>query len=152
MRDIGDWTTRLAKVIEEALTEFRGHVQDDIEMFAVDCSPWNGFLGLALLTGAEVEQDSLLHDPAEMAAWKYFDFGSGLRSWAPTGELGRQMQQEYQAANDAHDAIAERFFRACAEALAADGVQQELRRYSLGKTFRISVCHPDSGQEYYPPT
>src|SRR5688500_11280215 len=93
------WTIRLAELIANALTEFRGKVKGRIECLAVDCHPWNGTLDLAILTHAEVLSDPLLATPNEMAAWKYFHFTSALTPWKHVDDLALQMQKEYENAS-----------------------------------------------------
>lgn len=145
------WTARLAGLIENALREFRDQVAGQIESFAVDCHPWNGVLDLAILTHDEVVNDRLLIDPAEMAAWKHYHFGSSLASWPAVGDLASQMREAYSKSNDRAD-VAEEYLRACADAVATPAVQQALSKYDLTDAFRISVCHPDTDKEYYQPT
>jgi len=129
--------------------EFREQVDGQIECFAVDCHPWHGTLDLAVLTHAEVKNDPVLSDPAEMAAWKHYHFASRLASWAAASELAAQMQAAYNAANENRAGVAEEYLRACASAVATDEVQQSLARYELSHAFSISVRHPDNEQEYY---
>jgi hypothetical protein len=52
---------------------------------------------LAALTGAEAAADPLLADPAEMAAWRYWNFTAGLPAWRPAERLGREMRTAYEA-------------------------------------------------------
>jgi len=144
------WTARLAGLIVNALSEFRGQVDGQIEAFAVDCHPWHGGLGLAMLTHDEVVNDPVLFDPAEMAAWKHFDFGSNLASWQAAADLASQMREAYYKSND-HADVAEEYLRACADAVATPAVQQALSKYDLTDAFRIFVRHPDTDKQYYQP-
>jgi hypothetical protein len=142
------WTTRLAALIEMALAEFRDQVQGQIDSFAVDCHPWNGVLDLAILTHDEVLNDPLLFNPAEMAAWKHYHFGAGLKSWQAAGKLASQMRETYDKSTD-RPAVAEEYLRACAAAVATTAVQQSLSRYPMTDGFRIAVRHPDTDKEYH---
>ena len=146
---LDEWTMTLAGVIANALVDFRQNVHDRVVIFAVDCHPWNGVLGLAFLTDAEVEDDPLLSDPAEMAVWKHFDFASGLSSWQHAAELAMQMRAAYEKTAEDRAGIAEGYFRACAVAVASRVVQEALSRYDLRDPFKISVAHPDTGIEFY---
>jgi hypothetical protein len=67
----------LTTLISTALGEFRAVTDDEMEMFAVDCHPWNGVIVLAFLTHAELKDAPFLSEAALMAAWKYYDFGAG---------------------------------------------------------------------------
>jgi len=146
------WITGLSGAIANSLVEFRGKVQEQIVIFAVDCHPWNGVLDLALLTASEVKHEPLLADPAEMAAWRHFHFSSGLASWRAAAELELQMRAAYERAGEDRAGVAEDYFRACAAAVASSRVQQSLSGYKLRDDFRISVPHPDTEKEYYTPT
>jgi hypothetical protein len=150
-RPAGDeWAAQLSGLIAGALDVFRGEVKDRIEIFAVDCHPWNGVLDLALLTQAEAANDPLLCDPTEMAAWRSYHFASGLACWSPASELARQMQEAYDESGEDRAATAESYLRACARAVATEGVQRSLSRYEVSEAFRICVRHPDNEAEFYP--
>jgi len=142
------WTTRLAESILNALIEFRGEVEGKIDALAVDCHPWNGVLDLAILTQNEVVADPLLSEPAEMAAWKHYHFGSNLTAWRTVTELAAQMREEYSKSTDRVN-VAHEYLQACAAAVAMSGVRQALSSYELTDAFRISVRHPDTEKEYY---
>ena len=143
------WAKQLAGLIRGSILEFSEQVTDQIEMVAVDCHPWNGFLALAALTHAEALRDPALADPAEMAAWEHYDFGSTLASWTPASNLSLQMREEYSEAGNFKAGVAEAYFRACAAAVGSDEVRRSLASRWLSDTFRISVAHPDTGEEYF---
>jgi hypothetical protein len=140
----------LTKLITTALGEFRA-VDDEMEMFAVDCHPWNGVIVLAFLTHAELQDASFLAEAAEMAAWKYYDFGAELACWRSAPELGSRMRTAYEEAGNDRSTVVTQFLQACAEAVASKQVQDVLSTYRLAEKFRITISHPDTGEEYYPP-
>lgn len=143
----GDWTPRLAEAIAGAVREFAPTLDGAaVVLLALDCHPWNGTLGLSALTAAEVEADSLLNDPAEMAAWKHYDFAARLASWQPSAGLGAEMQASYEASE--RPAIAAAFLSACAAAVLLPSVSAALTSLAQADGFRWSVTHPDSGQEF----
>lgn len=142
-----DWTPRLAEAIAGALREFAPMLNGGaVSLLAVDCHPWNGTLGLSALTAAEAEVDSLLNDPAEMAAWKHYDFAASLASWQPTTGLGAEMQAVYETGD--RPAAAASFLSACAAAVYSPAVSAALASLTEADGFRWSVTHPDSGQEF----
>lgn len=143
----GDWTPRLAQAIAGSVREFAPTLDSAaIVLFALDCYPWNGTLGLSALTTAEVEADSLLNDPAEMAAWEHYDFAAGLASWQQAAGLGAEMQAAYDAGE--RPAITAAFLSACAAAVLSPAVSAALTTLPQAEGFRRSVTHPDSGQEF----
>jgi hypothetical protein len=146
---IDDWEIKLSALVARALEAFSILAQDRVELFAVDCHPWNGIIVLAFLTASEAEQNPQLREPAEMAAWKYYDFPSVLPNWQPPSDLGSTMRNAYENAGGDRAAVADTFFRACAAAVGTSAVQEALAKYPRSDTFRISICHPDTGREYY---
>jgi hypothetical protein len=87
-----------------------------------------------------------------MAAWKFFHFSSGLASWQAEAELGQRMCRHYhQSTEEDRASVAEGYLRACAIALEAGVVQEAISRYELSEDFGLSVPHPDSDEEFYPP-
>lgn len=146
-----NWIDKLSKAIADALIEFREQIRDQIELFAVDCHPWNGAIVLALLTASETRKDPSLVDSTEMAAWKHYDFGSVLSSWKAVLTLGSDMRTTYNNSEEDRALVAEQYLLACAAAVATKSVQEALSKYHLSDTFRIHVRHPDSEMEYYPP-
>jgi hypothetical protein len=145
------WAKQLARAVAATLQEYRAHLRDTpIALFAVDCHPWNGFLGLALLTAEEANADGQLADPAEMAAWRHYNFSNGLAAWHPAAVLGREMQEAYAAASD-RKVAADAFLKACALAMASAEAAAAIELLDRDNRFRISVAHPDGGQEFYPP-
>jgi hypothetical protein len=143
------WSTQLATAIQNALIDFRAQIDDQVEMFAIDCHPWNGVLVLAMLTRSETKSDILLADPAEMAAWKHYDFGANLETWRRGNKLTLQMKADYERAGESRVSVAESYLRACSDAVASDVVQLALSNFDRAIGFRISVAHPDSGMEFY---
>ena len=142
-----DWTPRLAEAVAGALREFAPTLGGEpVILLAVDCHPWNGTLGLSGLTAAEAEADSLLNDPAEMAAWEHYEFAARLASWQPTAGLGAEMQAAYDAGD--RPAVAAAFLSACAAAVRSPSVSAALTSLTQADGFRWSVTHPDSGQEF----
>jgi len=77
----GDWMAHLADAIGAAVREFAPAIANNQTiLFAVDCHPWHGMLGLALLTADEAVGYPRLNDPAEMAAWRHNDFATNLKA------------------------------------------------------------------------
>jgi hypothetical protein len=145
-----NWATKLADAIVEAVREFAPQLGTEaVAMLAVDCHPWHGTVALALLTAAEVELDQRLADPAEMAAWRHFEFTRELSSWRPVAELGRQMQAAYDAGDRSQ--LAEAFQRACATAVSSPQVAAALARLRRAAGLRLSVAHPDDRREFVAP-
>jgi hypothetical protein len=143
-----DWARRLAVVIAAAVRELSTRLRGTpVIQLAVDCHPWNGTLGLSVLTAAEVEADPVLNDPSEMAAWRHFNCSAGLAAWQPAGTFGREMQTAYTTAAD-RKAAADEFFRACATAVSSPEVGTAVALLDTDSRFRVSVAHPDDGREY----
>jgi hypothetical protein len=140
----------LADAIAAAVREFAPKLRGEaVALLAVDCHPWHGSIALAILTVAEVAADGLLADPAEMAAWRHYDFARGLSSWQPVAGLGQEMQAAYEAGD--RPAVGEAFLRACAAAVSSPQVAASLELLERSGDFRISVAHPDDGHEFVPP-
>jgi hypothetical protein len=149
-----DWIPRLASAIAASLREFGPRQLRGQPIVALDfgCFPWHGSVELSVLTAAEVDADQVLFERGEQAAWHYYNFPVGLASWEPATELGRQMGEAYSADDEGdEDARAEAFLRACALALASPEVTAALGSLQRHPTFRISVAHPDSGRQFWPP-
>jgi hypothetical protein len=143
-----DWVPRLAATVAATIREFAPRLGGiPVKMLAVDCHPWNGFVGLAVLTADEAIKDGTLADPSEMAAWHY-GFSEGLASWRPAAPLGSLMRAAYEAADDRR-AVAEAFLRACAVAMTSPDVAAALESLVRVGDFRISVAHPDDGREFF---
>ncbi len=145
------WIDVLSLAMANTLNEFRERLADRVELLAVDCHPWNGFLDLALLTSSEAKRNPWLSTPSEMAAWQFFHFSSGLASWQPASELARQMREKYSQSSGDLAIMAEGYLRACAVALASNAVQGSISKYELANSFRLSVPHPDTNEDFYPP-
>jgi hypothetical protein len=142
-----NWTSDLAAAIAQALREFSLRVgSGPLAMLALDCHPWNGSIGLAALTASEAAADRSLANPAEMAAWRHFDFARELPSWEVVSELGKLMKSEYEAGD--RPAVAAAFLQSCATALTSQRVRESLKRFRLAEAFRLSVAHPDDGREF----
>lgn len=133
----------LSVVIRKTLEAFAAKFDSRVKILACDFHPWNSFLALAILTEAEVEADPLLDDLAEMAAWKYYDFGANLEPWKVDSILA-SLKAIYDEFKDA-----EPLFRCCAAAMAAASVQQVVSQFSRSADFRISVASPDDNQEFF---
>jgi hypothetical protein len=147
--DFHQWQSDLTSLISTTLGEFRSNAEDDMEMFAVDCHPWNGAIVLAFLTHSEVKDAPFLSDAAEMAAWKNYDFGAGLTSWQPAFGIALRMRTVYEKAGENRFYVARQFFHGCGAAVAAKPVQHMLSKYRLANAFKITVPHPDTAEEYY---
>jgi hypothetical protein len=142
-----DWTRQLSDAIANALREFAlKHSDEPVVLLAVDCHPWHGSVALAVLTAAEVAADELLADPAEMAAWKHYDFTRELSSWRPVAGLGRDMQTAYESGDRL--AMTDAFLRACAAAVSSPQVIAALELLERIADFRVSVRHPDNDREF----
>jgi hypothetical protein len=148
---LDDWSRRFAEVVASAVREFGPSLRGvPLVSLAVECHPWNGALGLSLLTDAEAKSDPLLMNPAEMAAWRHYLVSDRLECWCPAVALAREMQTAYEATND-HAVVAGTFFSACALAMTKPAVVEAIERLERAPNFRISVAHPDSGEEFYSP-
>jgi hypothetical protein len=115
-------------------------------MLAVDCHPWNGLVGLAILTASEVAQNPALADPAEMAAWRHYDFSQELTAWQSAAVLASEMKDAYYAGDRPN--VADAFMAACADALSSPQVAEALELLGRSNDFRLSVAHPDDGREF----
>jgi hypothetical protein len=142
-----DWTPRLASAIAGALREFTQHVgAEPLVMLALDCHPWHGSIGIAALTANEATADKALNDPAEMAAWRFFDFARDFDSWQVATVLGQQMKSAYYSGD--RPAVVEAFFSACAAAITSNVVGEAIESFIRLDGFRFSVAHPDNGREF----
>lgn len=142
-----DWTPRLASAIAGALREFAPQVgAEPLAMLALDCHPWHGSIGIAALTVKEIAADRALDDPAEMAAWRFFDFARDFDSWQVASELGQEMKSAYDSGD--RPVVVEAFFRACAAAIKSNAVAKGLEGFIRIDGFRLSVAHPDNGREF----
>ncbi len=145
------WVKELAIAISAVLAERQEEFSlQPLRMIAIDCHPWSGHLSFGVLTQQEIDSSPILANPDEMAAWTYFEFPSDSVSWHSTKTLAEQMKQAYFRA-DTPKTIAEHYFNECAKALRTTIVQQAIDHYPRGKDFRLSVAHPDTGQEFYVP-
>lgn len=104
-------------------------------------------VGLAILTGEELANNRMLAEPAEMAAWRHYDFASQLAAGRSFIPLGEQMRSAYYQAEN-RPRTAEAFLEACAVAVTAPPVTAALELLKREKGFRISVTHPDSNREF----
>jgi hypothetical protein len=142
-----DWIPRLASAIAAALREFAPKLgAEPLAMLALDFHPWHGSIGLAALTATEVATDKSLADPAEMAAWRFFDFARDFESWQLTTPLAEQMRSAYYSGD--RPAVVEAFFGACAAAISSEPVSAALGEFTRAIGFGISVAHPDNGREF----
>jgi hypothetical protein len=145
-----DWTDRFAATVAATVHGFTIQPLGKLALFAVDCHPWNGFLGLAILTTEEAESDNSLLDIEEMAAWRHYHFSNTLPTWSPAEVLGHEMQEAYEAAGDRRTAARD-FLNACARAMHYTNVVEAIELLKHDGAFRISVVHPDDGEEFYHP-
>lgn len=145
------WTGELAAVVTDAVAAFARQVPGvGVTHLALDCHPWNGALGLALLTTAEAEADPTPDDPAEMAAWRHFHFTAGETGWREVEQLEREMRQAYEVSDQSAEA-ADAFLAAGAGALSIAETGGAFAVLNRSPAFRVSVAHPDSGRGFYPP-
>lgn len=150
--DFDQWQSQIADIIATVLREYRGNIDDELEQFAVDCHPWNGVIALALLTHEELESTPFLSEPGEMAAWKHYNCGSSLPVSQRITALALQMRTAYESAEINRASVANQFFRRCALAVAAQPVQDALSTYRLSVRFKITIPHPDSNEDFFPPS
>jgi hypothetical protein len=142
-----NWTPRLVSAIAAALREFAPQVAAErLAILALYCHPWHGSIGIAALTAKEVTSDKALDDPAEMAAWRFFDFARDFDSWQVTTVLAQEMKSAYYSRD--RPEVVEAFFRACAAAITSDAVAEALEGFTRVDGFRLSVAHPDNGREF----
>ncbi|MEZ5941975.1 MAG: hypothetical protein R3C18_11325 [Planctomycetaceae bacterium] len=142
-----EWQRELSLVIAGTLRTLLPSLNnDELAMLALDCHPWNAGLFLAVLTQSEVDADPLLADPAEMAAWNYYDCGEQSDKWV-VDSLCETMRQDYYNSED-RDTIAQAYFRSCGAAISDELVSDVLNDYRLRPDFRVSVTHPDDGTEF----
>lgn len=141
----------MTAVIAAALREILPQVRDtSVVVLAIDCFPWNGSIGLSILTSKESNADPAIMDSAESAAWRHFNFTEHLAAWKPANDLGQQMADAYYSDQDAsRGAIADEFFQACAIAAASREVGLAIESFKRDSRFRISVSHPDDGREFF---
>jgi hypothetical protein len=135
---------QMTVLISNTLVSFRNNMEEQVIKLALDFHPWNGFIGIALLTNREVQIDPLLDNVNEMAAWKYYNFGEKIDEWAGMNAVAEQMKLVYEYDMDSDD-----LFKCCAEAMASSSVQQAVSHYHIAERFTISVAHPDDLREYY---
>jgi hypothetical protein len=111
---------------------------EPVAAFDVGCFPWHGFAELSLLTAAELDANPALLDSREVAAWRYYNFSSGMASWDAAAQLGRLMSKAYYSAADSTKAInAEAFMRSCAVAVSSPEVGAALDSLTRDSRFRV---------------
>lgn len=146
--NIEQWQSKLSNLIALSIEEWgKKHKNIEVSMFAVDCHPWSGFLSLALLTQSEVDEDKLLANSEEMAAWEYFNFSEGYKVWLPSKKLAVSMQEEWSASANI-DFTSEKYFIACASAVGSDLVSSKILDLKISVGFVVSVANPDNNKEY----
>lgn len=116
-------------------------------MLAIDCHPWHGVLALCVLTESECTDDSELRDPAEMAAWRFFNCSDGIDAWGATTALAQSMRSDCESAGD-NASVATAYFHRCADAFGHSDVVGARSKLGPSPEFRLSVTHPDNGTEY----
>jgi hypothetical protein len=145
------WIARLADAIAAAVREIAPVLsKESVALFAVDCHPWHGMVGLAILTGAEFADDPSLGKPSEMAEWRHYDFACERAAGRLFIPLGEEMRSAYYQCED-KPAMAVRFLEACAVAATTPEVAASLGLLKRESGFRVSVTHPDSDQEFVVP-
>jgi hypothetical protein len=140
------WSVVFESFLEDTLEKFSKETNEVMERFSVDCHPWNGSIFLAFLTSDEASESPFLLEPAEIAAWKYYDFASARSSTHP--EIAKEMHDIYYASED-KELSAKNFFVACADVVAKKSIQNMLAKFKLSSTFQITISHPDTGTEFY---
>lgn len=146
-----NWTPQLADAIAASLREFAPRLQgNEVVLLAVICLPWHGLLSLAILTAEELAEDAALADPRSTMEWRYGEFTEEIQSWRQTTPLAQQMRAAYDGSSDC-PAAAIAFLRACATAAATATVTEAVGTLTRANGFRISIPHPDSGREFFPP-
>jgi len=145
------WSSDLAGIIAATVAELAPNFAgESIAMLAIDCHPWHGTLALCVLTESECADDPELRDPAEMAAWRFFECSEGVDAWSPAFALAESMRAAYDAADDSA-AVAGSYLQNCADALAHQSVSDALSKLNVSPQFRLSITHPDVGTEYFGP-
>jgi hypothetical protein len=146
-----DWITRLSDAIVASLQEFVPlHGHETFALFAVDCHPWHGMIGLAMVTSEELVSEPFLAEPAEMAAWRHYNFAGQLAAGKLFIPLGEEMFSAYDQFEDKPTG-ALTFLEACAIAATSSQVTAALGLLNRESGFRVSVTHPDSDQEFVVP-
>lgn len=140
----------LAEGIASALTSLRPTIDEHIKILALDFHPWDGSLGLAVLTKEESDSVPKLNDVSRMAEWKHFGTKMDFAKWDINSVLGRMKAIYYEAIEEGQD-LTDSLFRCCAVAMSSPSVQQAIDTYKLADGFQISVSHPDDNYEHYPP-
>lgn len=148
-----DWTTQLASAIAAAIREFRPLLGNEpIACLDIGCFPWHGSIELSALTVAELDADSAVLGPQEIASWRYYNFSNELASWVKAAVLGQRMSQAYYTAeDDIRAATAEAYMQGCATAVVSPEVKDAVDSLPRDPRFRIRVAHPDSGRNFMPP-
>ena len=145
------WSSDLAGIVAAALAEltpkFAGN---QIAMLSLDCHPWHGTLSLCVLTESECANDPELRDPAEMAAWRFFDCSDRLAAWAPVSALSESMHAAYGSSDD-NSSVAATYLQHCADALTHPDVTEAISKLDTSPHFRLSITHPDDGTEFCGP-
>jgi hypothetical protein len=149
-----DWTARLATTIAGAVRYFATQRLQGkrVVVFDIGCFPWHGSIELSVLTSEELDGDSHLLEPSELASWSHYNFGAGLASWPIEKILGPQMSEAYYLSADGDKkAIAELFLQACAAAADSPQVRTAIELFERDPKFKIRVAHPDNNREFYTP-
>lgn len=142
------WRDRLAREMAAGLEQSRARLAcEQLCFFAVDCHPWHGHIGLCLLTVPEAAADPGLRDPAQMASWRLFHFAQATAAHGVIEKLAQEMELDYRGAEDLAE-TATAYLRVTAEAVASAPVQAALGRVFGTPDFRVSVAHPDTGEEF----
>ena len=142
------WSSDLAGIVAATLVELMPRFAGDkLAMLAIDCHPWHGTLALCVLTESECADAPDLRDPAEKAAWKFFECSDGADAWSPAAALAESMRDAYESADDRATVAAE-YLKHCADSLAHHSVAETLKRVDTSPQFRLSITHPDDGTEY----
>ena len=143
--------SKYEKVMSSSLIELVDLLSNEegLEMFAIDFHPWDGLIEYSILTKDEVEEDPLLKDLEEMAAWKLFHVSSQSNVWKDEVlQIAETIKANYEKAQD-KELMVEAEYKDIVSALKSESVKSSFAKLNLTESFQISVVDLDSGEEYY---
>lgn len=124
-------------------------IEGDLEMLSIDFHPWNGLLEYSILTQVEADEDPLLKDSEEMAAWKLFHVSNRSDIWKEqSSEIAYVLKISYEKTENKKEML-ESEYKEIVSAMQSKAVISSLSELNLSETFQISVANLDSGDEYY---
>lgn len=137
LEKIEDFQNRLENLLAGELKLWAKRFNKE-KMVAFDfgCFPWNGELSLNFCTE---EEQSIINDPA---SWRLFMFNThyALVDWTGKDNLQKWMQTMY----DSKKYTADDFFKACANAVKSEKVQESLKSFNLSEDFKMTLLDPDN--------